>query len=262
MESAPLATIIFRDRAAGGHTAITFAMDSRRPSARVPPSMKVHLVSLLMPLVAACATSPAAPTRPAADRNLVLVHGFLENGSAFNVMKRRLEKQGYQCLVPKLNPSDGRGGLDKLAEGLKRDIDAAYGPDQPFSIIAFSMGGIVSRQYLQHLGGAPRCRSLFTISSPHHGTRAAWLYPTKGAEQMRPDSPFLAALKSTEHRLGAMPVVSYRTPLDLIIIPSSSSEWDRAENISHPALLHPLMVTSRTVLRDIETRLAMMRDSR
>jgi len=218
--------------------------------------MKTRFIVLVLPFLAACSPSPAAPVKPAPDRNLVLVHGFLENGSAFHVMKRRLEKQGYHCLVPKLKPSDGRGGLEKLADGLKRDIDAAYGPNQPFSIIAFSMGGIVSRHYLQHLGGAPRCRSLFTISSPHHGTRAAWLYPTKGAEQMRPNSLFLAELKRTEERLGPMPVVSYRTPLDLIILPASSSKWDRAENISHPALLHPLMVTSPTILRDIENRLA------
>jgi triacylglycerol lipase len=219
-------------------------------------TVKSRLVSLISPFLAACSLSPATPAKPTCDRHLVLVHGFLENGSAFHVMKRRLEKQGYQCLVPKLKPSDGRGGLETLAASLKRDIDAAYGTDQRFSIIAFSMGGIVSRHYLQHLGGAPRCRSLFTISSPHHGTRAAWLYPTKGAEQMRPNSPFLAELQRTEHRLGRMPVVSYRTPLDLIIVPSSSSKWDRAENVSHPALLHPLMVTSPTILRDIETRLA------
>lgn len=218
--------------------------------------MNPRFLSLALPFLAACSPAPAAPTKPPPDRNLVLVHGFLENGSAFHLMKRRLEKQGYHCLVPKLKPSDGRGGLEKLADGLKRDIDAAYGPSRSFSIIAFSMGGIVSRHYLQNLGGAPRCRSLFTISSPHHGTHAAWLYPTTGAAQMRPGSPFLAELQRSEHRLGRMPVVSYRTPLDLIIVPSSNSKWERAENISHPALLHPLMVTSRTILEDIETRLA------
>jgi hypothetical protein len=31
--------------------------------------------------------------------------------------------------------------------------------------------------------------------------------------------------------------------------------WDRAVNIEHPALLHPLMVTSNTVISDIEKRL-------
>ena len=195
-----------------------------------------------------------APTAHPTGR-LVLVHGFLETGTAFSTLKRRLEKQGFECLVPKLRPCDGRGGLEALAEGLKRDIDAAYGPNQPISIIAFSMGGVVSRHYLQNLGGAARCEELFTISSPHHGTHAAWLYPTKGAEQMRPGSEFLANLEKTESKLGEMPVVSYRTPMDLIILPPASSVWERAQNLEYPVLLHPLMLSSKPVLTDLEQRL-------
>jgi triacylglycerol lipase len=114
---------------------------------------------------------------------VVLVHGFLENGATFRTLKKRLEQQNIQCFVPKMRPSDGRGGLEGLAKRLKQDIEAAYGTEQPISIIAFSMGGLVSRYYLQNLDGAARCNKLFTISSPHQGTGAAWCYPTKGAEQ-------------------------------------------------------------------------------
>ena len=192
------------------------------------------------------------PVTPSAiSKRVVLVHGFLETGSAFSLMRKRLEAKGCECLVVKLKPNDGRGGLEKLAAGLKHDIDAKYGPTQPISV----MGGVVSREYLQNLGGAKRCEKFFTISSPHHGTLAAWLYPTRGVEEMRPGSPFLKRLASTESELGDMPVVSYRTPLDLIIVPADSSVWERAENVSHPALLHPFMVTSHTVLSDIERRL-------
>jgi triacylglycerol lipase len=187
---------------------------------------------------------------------VVLVHGFLETGGNFNTLRMRLQKQGYECLVPRLRPSDGRGGLEGLAEGLKRDIDGAFGPEEPVAIIAFSMGGLVSRHYLQQLGGASRCVQLITVSSPHHGTRAAWCYPTKGAEQMRPGSAFLAKLAESDAILGEMPVTSYHTPMDLIILPPASSVWSRAENLSFPVLLHPLMLSSGSVLRDIESRLA------
>lgn len=218
--------------------------------------MKAGFITVLLGLSAAFSAAGTRPSPSPETRHVVLVHGFLETGNAFNFMKRKLEKQGFICHIPKLRPSDGRGGLERLAQGLKNDINQTLGPDQDFSIIAFSMGGLVSRHYLQELGGAPRCRHLFTISSPHHGTRAAWLYPTLGASQMRPGSEFLATLDRSEHRLGSMPVVSYRTPLDLIILPATSSVWDRAENIEHPALLHPLMVTSGTVIRDISRRLS------
>ena len=186
---------------------------------------------------------------------VVLVHGFLENGSAFKHIKARLEKQKIQCLVPRMRPCDGQGGLDKLAEGLKSDIDAAFGKDERFSIVSFSMGGTVSRYYLQKLGGADRCDKFFTISSPHNGTHAASIYPSRGAAQMRRGSQFLADLQATEAKLGDMPVVSYRTPMDLIILPASSSDWKRAVNLSFPVLMHPLMLSSPSVLDDLERRL-------
>jgi triacylglycerol lipase len=186
---------------------------------------------------------------------VVLVHGIFETGSNFRMMRKRLQNKGFDCLIPQLKPSDGRGGLEKLAAGLREDINRHFGPDEPFSIVGFSMGGIVSRHYLQKLGGASRCRGLITISSPHQGTHAAWLYPSAGAVQMRPGSTFLAELAASDSILGTMPVASYRTPMDLVILPANHSFWARAENLQFPVLLHPLMLNDRQVLDDIERRL-------
>ena len=215
--------------------------------------MKRLLLFLAGGLLSSCVGPKLAGTPKV--KQAVLVHGFVETGSSFALIKRRLEDQGIRCYVPRLRPADGRGGLEKLAVGLKRDIDRELGPDSRFAMVSFSMGGIVSRYYLQELGGAARCDSLITISSPHHGTRTAWLYPTQGAAEMRPGSPFLAKLNASQDRLGSMPVTSYRTRLDLVILPTSSSVWDRAENLEYPVALHPLMLSSRRVLGDIERRL-------
>jgi len=185
---------------------------------------------------------------------VVLVHGILEDGHAFYSLKSRLENHGIRCLVPQLKPNSGRGGLEKIAEGLKSDIDKEFGETDRIAIVAFSMGGLVSRYYLQKLGGAARCEELITISSPHHGTKTAHFFPTKGAEQMRPGSPFLKDLEETEDTLGDIPIVSYRTPMDLMILPTHSSVWARAENRSHNVALHPLMLHTKSVLDDIERR--------
>jgi triacylglycerol lipase len=157
--------------------------------------------------------------------------------------------------VPRLTPRDGRGGLANLARQLKDDINARFGPDSRIAVIAFSMGGIVSRYYLQELGGAERCDAFMTISSPHQGTAAAWCYPTQGAMEMRPGSDFLRQLEQSEYRLDGIPVVSYRTRFDLIILPPASSVWARAENIEVPVLLHPLMLSCNRIITDIERRL-------
>jgi triacylglycerol lipase len=201
-----------------------------------------------------CINRPAAIPAPRVER-VVLVHGFLETGSTFKQLRQRLEKRGVKCQVVKLIPSDGRGGLATLAAGLKRDIDSEFGSDAPISLVAFSMGGLVSRYYLQDLGGATRCENFITVSSPHHGTKAAFVYPSQGAKEMRPGSSFLQGLAQSEHRLGKMPVASYRTPMDLIILPPESSVWDRAENLEYRVPLHPLMLSSSSVLKDIERRL-------
>ena len=52
-----------------------------------------------------------------------------------------------------------------------------------------------------------------------------------------------------------MPVTSYRTPMDLVILPPTSSIWDRAANLEYPVIMHPMMLTSNRVLADIEQRL-------
>ena len=209
-----------------------------------------HIFTGIFATAVSCHQQPQQPRY----NKVVLVHGIFEDGHAFSALKNRLETHGIECFVPKLIPADGRGGLDKLAEGLKADIDNEFGESEKFALVAFSMGGLVSRHYLQRLGGAERCEEFITVSTPHHGTRAAYTYPSKGALQMRPGSEFLRELEASEDTLDGIPIVSYRTPMDLIILPTSSSVWERAENRSHVVALHPLMLHTKSVLDDIERR--------
>ena len=213
-----------------------------------------RLLPFLLFLVPSCCPTAPAPVATT-GRRVVLVNGFSETGSIFNMLQKRLEKRGMEVFAPPLKHPDGRGGLENLARHLKQDIDRKFGPEAPISIVSFSMGGLVSREYLQNQGGAARCENLITIASPHHGTLAAWTYRSQGVREMRPGSPFLKHLQETEDHLGKMTVVSYRTPMDLVILPPRSSVWDRAENIEYPVALHPMMVTSQRVVDDIEKRL-------
>lgn len=209
-----------------------------------------HLFTGIMASAVSCHPQPATPRY----QRVVMVHGIFEDGKAFSSLKSRLENHGIECYVPKLKPADGRGGLDKLAENLKQDINKEFGETDRIAVVAFSMGGLVSRHYLQKLAGAERCDAFVTISTPHHGTKVAYTYPTKGAQQMRPGSAFLRDLEETEDSLGNIPIVSYRTPMDLVILPTDSSVWDRAENLSHNVVLHPMMLHTKSVLDDIERR--------
>ncbi len=201
-------------------------------------------------LTAAEATSPVAVT------HAVLVHGIWQNNViGLGNMRREFENRGVTCLVPSLKPCDGRDGLKPLAEQLKSEVDREFGPTRRFVLVGFSMGGLVGRSYLQDLGGAARCDALITIATPHHGTLMAGLYPGKGALEMRPGSAFLRRLESGERRLGNMPLVSYRTPFDMVIVPTESSVWEPAENVEIPCPAHPLMTCSPTLLANLLERL-------
>jgi triacylglycerol lipase len=138
-----------------------------------------------------------------------------------------------------------------LAEQLKLAIDQRWGGTAEVHVVAHSMGGLISRQYLQHLGGHQRCASLTTLATPHHGTLAAWCYPGKGAWQMRAGSEFLQSLVATEHRLAGMALHSYCTPMDLIILPYTSSHWDMADNRTVAAPAHPLVMFCPCVVRHL-----------
>jgi triacylglycerol lipase len=156
-------------------------------------------------------------------RTVVLVHGIWDTSRVFARMGRWLEERGYRALAVDLKPSDGSVGLDKLAEQLRDFVDVQLAAGEPFDLVGFSMGGLVSRYYVQRLGGVERVGRLITISSPHRGTYWAYTTGNLGSQQMRPGSQFLVDLDRDMQSLERVKVASIWTPLDLMIVPAGSS---------------------------------------
>jgi triacylglycerol lipase len=206
---------------------------------------------MMMSLLSTGIFCSSAAAKNGEPTRVVMVHGIFQRGHSFVPMKKKFEQLGYECLVPKLKPCDARSGLETLAAQLQREIEQKWGKDADFHIVAHSMGGLVSRYYLQELGGHEHCQTLVTLATPHHGTRTAYFYPGKGAWQMRPNSEFLQSLQASSHRLKHLRIISYRTPLDLVILPSTSSHWDLADNRRVWAPAHPLVMHAPRVQREI-----------
>lgn len=211
-------------------------------------------------LLTACATPgpdaqvAVALAEPPAKR-VVIVHGIFDTKITMIPLHKSLEKAGFECLVPSLDPADGRDGLEPMAEQLAKAIDAEFGPEAPFSIVAFSMGGLVSRHYLQNLGGAARCKGFHTIATPHRGTWLAYLYPGKGTRQMRPGSSFLTTLNDGDTIFDTLPATSYRSPWDGVVLPARNAEWEKAENVEIRSLLHPSLLWRKPLHKDLTKRL-------
>ena len=182
----------------------------------------------------------------------VLVHGINDTCVKFKTMQSVLESKGYRCVVPSLTPKNGSKGLEYLARQLKDIITAEIdGKNSKICLVGFSMGGLISRYYLQELEGYRAVSQFFSISAPHHGSYLAYLSPNLGARQMRPGSDFIRLLEQSTDRLHGLACYSYWTPCDLMILPATSSLWEKAENIKVDALCHPFMVKNAVVIADI-----------
>jgi triacylglycerol lipase len=192
--------------------------------------------------------------------NVVLVHGFLDRGGIFRRMARRLTERGHTCYLPSLRPSDARKGLPDLAEKLAAYLAAEVDPVRnPTALVGFSMGSIISRYYLQEMGGIETTRAFFAISGPHRGTWNAVLYPSKGAWQMRPGSPLLKQLAASADLLKRIPTYSYWTPFDVMILPPTSCCLPGSEQLRVWTPIHALMPSSRRIADHIGEELAKLK---
>jgi triacylglycerol lipase len=194
-------------------------------------------------------------------QQVVLVHGIWDTAAKFNKMAAALTEAGMQSQAISLTPNDGSVPLERSAEQLRDFIQHRLGPDLHFSMVAFSMGGLVARYYLQRMDGLRRLDRLVTISTPHHGTWAANLDWLPGAVEMRPGSLFLQDLNRDIMSLSAASVTSIWSPQDIGIEPPDSSRLPLGANVLIPGGMHSFMLTDDRVIRAvIEALLGRTRD--
>jgi triacylglycerol lipase len=164
-------------------------------------------------------------------------------------MKPYLEHAGLPVHSLNLVPNNGKAGLAELARQLDSFVRANFAAGQEIDMVGFSMGGLVSRYYLQRLGGIERVRRFVTIATPHRGTWTAFLRANPGARNMRPGSRFLEDLNRDVETLDRISFTSIWTPLDLMIVPANSSRVSAGRSICVSTPVHPLLVRDPSVLR-------------
>ena len=196
-------------------------------------------------------TPPETPRNP-----VLLVHGFGDTTALFKKMSAYLQNLGWSVYSQNLTPNNGTLGLEHLAQQVATYAEQTF-RSQPFDLVGFSMGGIVSRYYLQRLGGIDRVKRFISISSPHHGTWTAYALGRPGCLQMRPNSAFLEDLnRDAPTMLGKLDFTSIWTPYDLMIVPASSSQMNVGREITLPVALHAWMVTDPRSLQVVADTLA------
>ncbi|MEW5838212.1 MAG: alpha/beta fold hydrolase [Pseudomonadota bacterium] len=194
--------------------------------------------------------------------NVLLLHGIFDSGRIFAPMSAALHRDGHRCFAPSFVPADARAGLAPLAEFVAQYVQEELPPDQPFALVGFSMGGIVARYYLQHLGGMARARALVTISSPHSGSVWGYFYPGQGTRDLRPHSALLQGLQASESMLAGLPVHNYWTSFDLTVLPAKHCRWSRAQSEQDVrGLWHRWMVRHPQVVAGVRQQLAALEEA-
>ncbi len=182
---------------------------------------------------------------------VLLIHGIFDTVKKFDKMSKYLKKLGWDVYSLNLVPNYGIVGLDKLAEQIANYVANTFPPNQPFDLIGFSMGGIVSRYYVQRLGGIEKVQRFITISSPHNGTLTGYALNLAAPTQMRPKSIFLEDLNRDIDLLEQINFTSIWTPYDAMILPARSSQIPVGKEIKIDVLLHAWMVSDKKVLKVI-----------
>ncbi|TVQ42382.1 MAG: alpha/beta fold hydrolase [Gloeocapsa sp. DLM2.Bin57] len=183
---------------------------------------------------------------------VILVHGLNDRQVVFKTMANHLSNLGWSVYSLNLTPNNGQQRLEILAEQLHDYINYQFKDNQSIDLIGFSMGGLVTRYYLQRLGGIERVKRYINISAPNRGTVTAYLLPSQGIVQMRPESAFLADLNRDYHLITQrVRVTTIWTPWDLMIVPAVSSSLGIGKEVIIPVTLHPWMLSDRRVLHFI-----------
>ncbi len=186
--------------------------------------------------------------RSGAPHHVVLIHGIWDTFRKMAKMERALRGAGFEPLVITLAPNGGQAALDTLGEQVHRQIEHRVPQKARFSIVGFSMGGLVARSYMRQFGDPERIATFVSLAAPNQGTWVAWLDNKTGVRDMRPGSAFLSSIDADATRFSKTRWITIRTPFDLLILPSTSTMLPWAKNFSFPVLAHPLLVTNPRVL--------------
>jgi len=194
---------------------------------------------------------------------VLLVHGLVDNRSVFSVMNRGLRRRGFTHVCSwNYSPllTDIARGADDLGRHIER-ICEQTGHDR-VHVVGHSLGGLISRYYVQKRGGDRRVDSLVTLGTPHHGSVWAHVVPTPLIRQLRPGSPVIRELDEPAPDCRT-PITAIYSDLDQMVVPTSSGRCDHPDLAARNVLLrgvgHMSLPRDRRVVDEVATTLAGVR---
>ncbi len=192
--------------------------------------------------------SVVIPSARSGDHVAVFVHGLFATAGVLRPLRAQIEA-GAGALTSTFTYAPGPS-VQSIAERLAAIVRGLPG-DVRIHLIGHSVGGIVSRWFVQELGGDPRVVQTISLGSPFNGTNKARFLPAPIGRDIVPGSPPLSRLSAG--RLNGVPHLSIAGSDDQVV-PSGAlfglGEGMVIDGCGHNGLVyHP--TTLSTVLRKI-----------
>ncbi len=194
-------------------------------------------------------------------RPLVLVHGLWDNSSLFNNLVKSLQQDENYLFAPNLPHELGKTSLQELANKLDLQIKQRFGTESQLDILGYSMGGLVSRIWLEDLGGVSRCKRFFCVGSPQKGTFTAQLAPKfffKGISQMKIGSKLISRLNRNPHFLQELECRSFYTNWDLMVFPGWRARLPCGTAETLPVITHKALITNKKSIKKLTKEILMI----
>jgi triacylglycerol lipase len=196
----------------------------------------------------------------AAGTPILFVHGIVDNRTIFAPMRRGLRRRGFGRLRTfsyGLASSDVRttaARLGKVIEALCQETG-----HERIHVVGHSLGGLITRYYVQRLGGHAHVDTLITLGAPHSGTHAARLLPIPLIKQLRPGSDLMSELARPAPGCSTR-FVAYWSDLDQLIVPQRNARLDHPDldvrNVLIRGVGHLSLPINSTIVHEISNVLA------
>ncbi|MEY2468053.1 MAG: hypothetical protein QOF21_751 [Actinomycetota bacterium] len=197
--------------------------------------------------------------KPSGDQSLdtpvLLVHGYGHNSSAWFMLRKALRRAGFTS-VHTMNYNPLLHDIPEIAEKLSNRVEMIRGLTgaDKVNLVGHSLGGVVSRWYVQEMDGDLKVNTAITLSSPHKGTIAAWAPPGRTARECRPRSSILRRLNDR-----ALPTqvrwVAFYGDTDMLVQPTHFGRIDvpalNARNVLVPGMGHMGMLLDGDVVNQV-----------
>ena len=175
------------------------------------------------------------------------MHGLWNTPKLFEKLIAKIDHKNFQVYTPYLPHDFGKKSLQTLARDLNDQIIDLVSPELDIDLVGFSMGGIVSRIWLQNYNGFNRTKRFISIGSPHNGTFTAQFVPSSlfpGIADMKRGSSLLSQLNGDLTSLMDIRCKSFYTKWDLMSFPGWQSKLSIGTSEQLPVLTHKGLITN------------------